>query len=82
MHRQALCCSLRLCGNIFSEDICTVDICVVSLYSVELLVTFVCFVSRKLFLLLIYSVDLWSYGGAFGHLFVCDYFLNAACATL
>ena len=69
LHRQAVGGSLRHCGDITSDEICTVDIIGMSFSLEEYFVKSVCFVPCKLFLLLIpHSEDLWSYGGTLGDL--------------
>ena len=53
LHRQAVGGILRHCGDITSDEICTVDIFGMSFSLEELFVKSVCSVSCKLFLLLI-----------------------------
>ena len=53
LHRQAVGGSLRLCGDITSDEICTVDIFGMSFSLEEYFVKSVCFVPCKLILLLI-----------------------------
>ena len=45
MYDQACRGILRLCRGLMSEEVCVVDIFVVSFYVVDLLVKFVCFLS-------------------------------------
>ena len=56
------------CGDVASEEVCVVDIAVVSFCLEELFVMLVspCFV--KISCSSFHSVDCWSYGGAFGDL--------------